>query len=304
MFAKVIVGYDGSKQGRDALCLGEALTARDGELIVCCVNHYQALSARIDPTEPRVDQATAQELVAEATGLLTRGLTVTPLFVAGAGTPETLQRTAREQHTDLLVLGSSHRGAVGRVLIGSVTEQTLHGAPCAVAVAPVGFHTRGTIPRFQSVAVGYDVREPTPTALLAGVGLCEKTGAALQLVAVADDAAIPDPTRATMPYAEVVEARIQAAEQAVALALNSVPKGVSATGEVRDGEAAGQLLEVTESVDLLVLGSHGRGLLSRLIMGSTSDVVVRSAACPVLIVPSCSASEDRAQPDSDTLANV
>jgi hypothetical protein len=56
MFTKVIVGYDGSEQGRDALCLGEeALMARDGELVVCCVNYYQTLSARIDPTEPRVD---------------------------------------------------------------------------------------------------------------------------------------------------------------------------------------------------------------------------------------------------------
>ena len=262
MFAKVIVGYDGSERGRDALCLGEALTASDGELIVCCVNHYQALSARVDPTEPRVDAATAQELVAEATQLLTRGLIVTPMFVAGAGTPETLQRTATEQHADLLVLGSSHRGALGRVLIGSVTEQSLHEAPCAVVVAPVGFQTRETPARLQSIAVGHDVREPTPGALVVGIGLCEETGASLLLAAVADDAAIPDPTRATMPYAEAVEARIHAAEQAVALALNSVPKGVSATGEVRDGETAEQLLEVTKTVDLLILGSHGRSLLS------------------------------------------
>jgi nucleotide-binding universal stress UspA family protein len=303
MFAKVIVGYDGSEQGRDALSLGEALTARDGELIVCCVNHYQALSARIDPTEPRIDQATAQEFVAEATALLKRGLTVTPMFLAGAGAPETLQRTAKEQHADLLVLGSSHRGAVGRVLIGSVTEQALHGAPCAVAVAPVGFHTRATPARLRRIAVGCDVREPTPGALAAGIELCEETGAALLLAAVADDAAIADPTRATMPYAEVLEARIHAAEQAVAAALNSVPKGVSATGEVRDGEAAEQLLEVTESVDLLVLGSHGRGLIGRLIMGSTSDAIVRSAACPVLVVPPAANAED-AQRESNALAGA
>jgi nucleotide-binding universal stress UspA family protein len=303
MFSKVIVGYDGSEQARDALCLGEALTARDGELIVCCVHRFHALSARIDPTEPRVDEATARELVAEAPGLLTRGLTVTPMFVAGAGTPETLQRAAREQHADLLVLGSSHRGAVGRVLIGSVTEQTLHGAPCTVAVAPVGFYTQGTPARIQRVAVGHNVREPTPGALAAGIALCQETGASLLLAAVADDAAIPDPTRATMPYAEAVEARTHAAKQAVAAALTSVPKGLSATGSVRDGDTAGQLLEVAETVDLLVLGSHGRGLIGRLIMGSTSDVVVRGAACPVLVVPPNTKAKD-AQPESNTLAHA
>jgi nucleotide-binding universal stress UspA family protein len=114
---------------------------------------------------------------------------------------------------------------------------------------------------------------------------------------------IPDPTRATMPYGEAVKARTHAAEQAVAAALTSVPKGLSATGEVRDGDTAGQLLEVAGTVDLLVLGSHGRGLVGRLIMGSTSDVVVRGAACPVLVVPPNTKAKD-AQPESHTLAHA
>ena len=38
MFSKVIVGFDGSEQARDALMLGATLADRDGELIVCCVH--------------------------------------------------------------------------------------------------------------------------------------------------------------------------------------------------------------------------------------------------------------------------
>ena len=136
MFSKVIVGFDGSEQARDALMLGAALAGRDGELIVCCVHRLKALSARVDPAAPQLDRAEAERCLEEASCLLNRRMTLTGLPVAGVGAAIALQRTAEEQHADLLVLGSSHRGAVGRVLVGSVTEETLHGAPCPVAVAP------------------------------------------------------------------------------------------------------------------------------------------------------------------------
>ena len=90
-------------------------------------------------------------------------MTFTGLPVAGVGAAMALQRAAEQQRADLIVLGSSHRGAVGRVLVGSVTEETLHGAPCPVAVAPVGFHRSPKDPRLGEIAVAYDdERRPTP----------------------------------------------------------------------------------------------------------------------------------------------
>src|SRR5271155_1651534 len=139
MFHKVIVGFDGSEQARDALSLGNTLAARDGELIVCCVHRFRTLSARVDPSSPSLDREQAEHCVQEASQLLDGALTITPLLLAGVGGAMVLAHTAEEQHADLLVLGSSHRGAVGRFLAGSVTEEALHGAPCPVAVAPVGF---------------------------------------------------------------------------------------------------------------------------------------------------------------------
>lgn len=285
MFRKVIVGFDGSERGLDALMLGQALTVPEGDLIVCCVHHLQPLSARIDPTEPTIDHTSAQESVERATRMLKGDLTVTPMFIAGESTAKTLQRAAISEQADLVVLGSSHRGALGRVLLGSVTQATLREAPCPVAVAPVGFHAHRPEAPPTRIAVGHDAVEPTPDALSAAVGLCEQTRAELLLVAVAEDAAVPNPARATMPYTEITQARLRAAEQSVADALSGVPETVSATGDVRDGDPAEQLLEVSRDADLLLLGSHGRGIVNRLIMGSVCDRVIRSAACAVLVVP-------------------
>ena len=294
MFRKVIVGFDGSERGLDALMLGQKLTAPEGDLIVCCVHHLQPLSARIDPTEPTIDHTSAQESVERATRMLKGGLTVTPMFLAGESTAKTLQRAAISEQADLVVLGSSHRGALGRVLVGSVTQATLREAPCPVAVAPVGFHAHRTEARPTRIAVGHDAVEPTPDALSAAVGLCEQTGAELLLVAVAEDAAVPDPARATMPYAEITEARLRAAEQVLAEALSSLPETISATSEVCDGDPAEELLEVSRDADLLVLGSHGRGIVDRVIMGSVCDRVIRSAACAVLVVPPTHTTDARA----------
>jgi nucleotide-binding universal stress UspA family protein len=67
------------------------------------------------------------------------------MFLAGASAASTLQRVAIAEQADLIVLGSSHRGALGRVLVGSVTQETLHEASCPVAIAPVGFRNHPAV---------------------------------------------------------------------------------------------------------------------------------------------------------------
>jgi len=305
MFNRVIVAFDGSERALDALFLAEALTASDGELVVCCVYHYETLSARIDPTEPRVQRETAQECVARATGLLQRGLTVTTMVLAGASTAATLQKVAIRRDADLLVLGSSHRGTLGRVFVGSVSQETLHRAPCPVAIAPVGFHRERAGAGFARIAVGCDLVAPPLKALEVAVTLASQTGAELELVAVADTAAArAGGASAALSYPAIVKARLDAAHASISRALGALPAGIKTSGVVRDGRASEELLGVTHGVDLLVLGSRGRGPVRTLLLGSVCDAVVRAAACPVLVVPLSSEAEDPAQRDGDTLVNV
>ena len=68
------------------------------------------------------------------------GVPVTTTVVAADGSPaRALHEFAEDADAKLLVLGSSARGPIGRLLPGAVTDRLLHGAPCPVAVAPVGF---------------------------------------------------------------------------------------------------------------------------------------------------------------------
>ena len=301
MFRKVIVGFDGSDRALDALLLGRKLTASDGELIVCCVHHFHSLSARIDPTEPRIDQKSAQAMVKKATRLLDGSLDLTTKLVAGASAAETLHRVASEEQADLVVLGSSHRGVFGRVLIGSVTEETLHKTSRSVAVAPVGFHDHQAHNPIVRIAVGHDPVEPTRGALSAAVALCQETGAELLLVAIAEDAVVENPERDIMSYEALTQARLRATAASAEEMLSSVPQSTSANSEVLDGDPAEQLVAASENADLLVLGSHGRGFIDRLVMGSVSDRVVRAAACPVLVIAASADLTDTEQRPSSTI---
>ncbi len=286
LFSRVMVGFDGSEQAYDALSLGEALTPDNGELIICCVHRFKGPTARVDVTGPHLDRAHAERCGAEATRLLDRELVARALLVSGLGAGETLRRAAAEQHVDLLVVGSSHHGAVGRVLLGSVTEEALRGAPCPVAVAPVGLRNLPGGVRVNEIAVGYAVAAPSQDALQAAATLASQFGCELRAVAVADTAAaIAGGANVGMSYPAIVKARLDAAEAGVARALATLPGAISASSEVRDGEAAEKLREVSHRADLLVLGSRGRGPMRRIILGSVCDALVRSAACPVLVIP-------------------
>src|SRR3954470_21329515 len=62
--------------------------------------------------------------------------------------------------------------------------------------------------------------------------------------------------------------------------------GVSSETMVREGVAPAEIIEAGKQwkADLIILGSHNRGRLCRLILGSTAEAVVRGATCPVLVM--------------------
>jgi nucleotide-binding universal stress UspA family protein len=65
-----------------------------------------------------------------------------------------------------------------------------------------------------------------------------------------------------------------------------VPAGVRVENVLREGEAANEICKAAElfGADLILMGTHGRSAIGRMILGSVANAVVRKAACPVLTV--------------------
>ena len=153
MFMNVVVGVDDDEGGLDAIALAKILAVGGGKLTL--VQVYQGDSAVSWATRP--DYETWQrERIRE---LLERRRAETVVeaelrWYGSSSVGRGLHELAELTGADLLVIGSSRRGLLGRILIGDDTRAALNGAPCAVAIAPAGY-SRETV-AMREVGVGYD----------------------------------------------------------------------------------------------------------------------------------------------------
>jgi nucleotide-binding universal stress UspA family protein len=282
MFNRIVAGVDGREGGRDALALAAALAkVTGGDLIAVRVYPYESHPTRasVGGFEEQLRADTSAELERE---LADAGVAAHPLVIADTSPARALQHVAEREDAGLLVVGSTHRGRVGEVLVGSVSTGVLHHAPCPVAVAPRGFAEKEG--ELTTVGVGFDGGEEAQEALRLATELAKAAGARLQILSVV---ATPVPDAFPTAYEpDWIERAEQTRRTEVDRALRTVEAlGVHASSDVVVGSPVDELVELSRRVDALVVGSRGWGPVRRLLLGSTSDRLVREAACPVIGVP-------------------
>ena len=278
MYRKIIIGHDLHAGGRDALALGSLLVAATGaELVVAGVFPFGTLPRGFDATWRADERATAAELhgVADAAGESVEAL---PSSSPARG----LHDLAEEVGADLVVVGSSRHGGVGRILAGDVALGLMRCAPCAVAVAPRGF-ARAGVGDVVKLVVGVDGSPESRLVLDEAVELARATGAHLRLVAVArPPVASPAGLEA---YAALRNAIEDAAREHLNGALGAVSHGVTTEASLISGDPAAKLADAARGASLLMLGSRSLGSGRRALLGSVSARLAREAPCPLLVHP-------------------
>ncbi|EWM10241.1 universal stress protein [Kutzneria sp. 744] len=94
-----------------------------------------------------------------------------------------------------------------------------------------------------------------------------------------------DPMTDLLPGQQIKEDSTALLEREVAV-VTGRPRSDDISYSSVQGDAARVLHEVSEGADMLVLGSHRRGPVGELLLGSVSRECVRHATCPVVVVPS------------------
>lgn len=212
---------------------------------------------------------------------------VTTTVTAAYGPPaRALHDLAERDNAYLLVIGSSRRGQVGRVLPGAVTDRLLHGAPCPVAVAPAGYSFQDAADTPRLVGVAFTDSPDGHAALRTASTLAAQAHALVRVLTVAEPlnltmAGMLDP----VALGHLRGAHDDAAERVLRRGLDAVPADRSAGGEILSGDPADALAAASADLDLLVCGSRGYGPIRTLVLGGTSHALVRKASCPVLVVP-------------------
>src|SRR5580658_3219535 len=124
MFDNVLVGVDGSSNGRDGIALAARLLSAGGKLTL--VNVYgdgmQPLPAITPGLQAEERAGSARMLEQERAAV---DVEAELLSIVGASAGGALHRQAEEQNADLLVVGSCSRGPIGRVMLGDDTRQAL-----------------------------------------------------------------------------------------------------------------------------------------------------------------------------------
>jgi nucleotide-binding universal stress UspA family protein len=196
-----------------------------------------------------------------------------------------LALVAAEAEAAAIVIGSSHRGPLGRVVLGSVGTGLLHEAGCAVAVAPAGLARDGEC-RLLRVGVASDGSPEASTALEAAIGIAQRTRARLTIFVVIDPPAFGYGTSWTgATGGEIMEAERSSKDRALAEARSRVPAELPVESRLLTGSATSLLADATGDLDLLVMGSRGLGRIGRAILGGTAARLIHSAECPVLVLP-------------------
>ena len=243
MYRKILVGYDDSDQAKDALALGKQLADATGaELVVAGVFVVRPMwHGGIDPTIRDEEVIFARKLEAAANSVDAAAEPV-PSTSPARG----LHEIAEETNADLIVVGSTHRGRIGRVVAGTVGVALLHGAPCAVAIAPRGYRERAH--EIRAIAVGFDGSAESGLALMAASELAAATGAKLKLISVAEPPVIGTGKGGTGGWHALKDAIEGQTRDQLAEARETVPDGIEVEATLISGDPVEALISVGRDV--------------------------------------------------------
>jgi nucleotide-binding universal stress UspA family protein len=293
---RVLVAIDGSEAASRAVDLvcGIPWPRGTGIVVAEAVESGEGLYGGLWPAVAMVEvghletevRSAAQRDVTEAAALLARpGLVVETAVLPGRPATAISER-ARSMGADLIVVGSRGHGRIASMLLGSISSELVDHAPAPVLIA------RGTC--IDRVVLAWDGSSCAARAAALLESWPVFAGSSMRVVSVADIevpwwTGFPEPgSPELMPtFVEAAEAsRRHRDELLVGMTDTLRAAGRCATADGLEGDAATEILARANATgtDLIVLGTHGRTGLARLVIGSVARNVLHHATCSVLIV--------------------
>ncbi len=267
VLGRILVATDGSDYSAGAIRTGVALAkSRGAHLTGLSVSLYNPEYSTLVPNLGEEAEKRAREALASFS--TEAGVDAETVTIEASDPYQGILEGARANKADLIVIGRRGKRGLARMMVGDATAKVIGHADCAVLVAP-----RAARLWERRILLATDGSSHSEAAASAAGHLALQTGLPVTVVSVV--------------IGSYNAARRQEAQEAVASNVVRLKNlGVEAEGRVVEGRPDEAIAKAAEDVgaDLIVMGSHGRTGLAKVLLGSVTERVIGQALCPVLVV--------------------
>ena len=269
-FERLMMATDGSEFSAGAERVAIAMAAKAGVALTVVT----AVIASPDLDGLGTDGMGKSE--AEATERLERveanaakqGVRCTKVIRYGDDPYREIVSEAADSNADLVILGRRGKRGLARLMLGDATVKVIGNAKCSVMIVPKASDMWQT-----RILLATDGSRSGDAAAVAAARIAHCCGNPVTVVS----AKVPS-------HSQARQAEAQQTVDRIVRHLHS--EGLQADGIVEHGDAHDVIVNAARNcgADLIIMGSHGRTGLGRLLLGSNSERVIGQAACPVMVV--------------------
>ncbi len=284
----ILIPTDGSDGALAGARRGIALASRiDADVHVLSIVESRLRAADLDELNLPSLEERAEKAVEEIAGLAAdHDEEIAVTTTTRKGTPfQSIREYAKRREIDVIVMGTKGRTGLDRVLLGSVTENVLRTARTPVLAVPPNADEPAIdeVP-FDRFLLPTDGSDGAAIAAEWGIELAARLESSIHALYSIDMGPFADAPEAD-DLLEVLEHRGEEAIDAVRA--RGEDAGVSVSGSIVTGSPVSEIpaYATENSVDVIVMGTHGRTGIGQWFLGSVTENVVRQAEVPVFCVP-------------------
>lgn len=295
---KIIVGVDGSNESLEAArwAARRAQEANTPLEVICAYALPSYTAASMDSGFAAIDDESIKDSAQLVVDNTIAELKSLPIEISGRvipGDPTGILVELSSQ-AELMVVGTRGGGGFADRLLGATSSALPAYSACPVAVIPKAPKDSSFLP-VQKIVIGIDGSKRSRSSLRVAIREAEIWDAQLTAVEAVPMASAVG-ALSWLPAAVDRDSILKDVRKELKeiCAQESAGSEIKIRAHALDGNAAALLTEFSTAVDLVVVGTRGRGGFAGVLMGSTSQSVLAHAACPVLVVPTL-AKEDVAK---------
>jgi nucleotide-binding universal stress UspA family protein len=285
-FEKILLSTDGSEfsEGaiREAIRLSKTCSTRLFAISVTETNpEYETIAPQL---VEKAEKETRQHLESVKASALKEGVDCEIIARHGDEPYRYIVEEAEKNKVGMIILGRRGRTGLKRLMMGSETAKVIGHAPCNVLVVP-----RAAQVTFSKILVATDGSQYSDSAVSEAMSIAKQCNASLTVISVVpSETESPfDIVHSEMQKGLIADKELHQAEAIVKNAKTLAEKnGITAKAFIYTGRPYDAITETAkeEHANLIIMGSHGRTGISRLLMGSVTERVIGLAECAVLVV--------------------